>query len=121
MEAILRDVRPDRIFHLAGYARTGRSYDEPDAAWAGNLTATRALYDAVARWGGRPRILFVGSGLIYGDPATPEQAYDEGCLLRPTTPYSASKAAADLASYQVTRAPGLDVVRARPFNHDSSY
>src|SRR5262249_45077426 len=55
--------------------------------------------------------------LIYGDPETPEQAYDERCLPRPTTPYSASKAAADLLSYQVTRAPGLDVVRARPFNH----
>jgi GDP-4-dehydro-6-deoxy-D-mannose reductase len=114
---VLQDVRPERIYHLAGYAHVGQSLKEPDAAWAGNLTATRSLYDAVLRWGGRPRILFVGSGLIYGDPATPEQAYDEGCLLRPTTPYSASKAAADLASYQVTRAPGLDVVRARPFNH----
>ncbi len=38
-------------------------------------------------------------------------------LLRPTSPYAASKAAADLASYQYTRAPGLEIVRARPFNH----
>jgi GDP-4-dehydro-6-deoxy-D-mannose reductase len=117
VEAVLRDVRPDRVYHLAGYAHVGQSLHEPDAAWAGNLTATRNLYDAVVRWGGRPRILFVGSGLIYGDPESPEQAYDERCLPRPTTPYSASKAAADLVSYQVTRAPGLDVVRARPFNH----
>jgi GDP-4-dehydro-6-deoxy-D-mannose reductase len=114
VEAILRDVRPDRIFHLAGYARTGRSYDEPDAAWAGNLTATRALYDAVARWGGRPRILFVGSGLIYGGGDRPR---DEDAPLRPDSPYAASKAAADLLSYQYTRHPGLEIVRARPFNH----
>src|SRR5262249_15624135 len=59
----------------------------------------------------------VGSGLIYGDPETPDQAYDERCLLRPTSPYAASKAAADLVSYQYSRAPGLHVVRARPFNH----
>src|SRR5690242_16460263 len=67
LEAILREVQPERIYHLAGYADVGRSFQEPDAAWAGNLTATHSLYDAVARWGGRPRILFIGSGLVYGE------------------------------------------------------
>jgi GDP-4-dehydro-6-deoxy-D-mannose reductase len=117
LTAVLAEVRPERVYHLAGYAHVGQSLKEPDAAWAGNLGATRSLYQALADWGGRPRVLYVGSGLVYGDPATPEQAHDEGCLLRPTTPYSASKAAADLLSYQVTRATGLPVVRARPFNH----
>ena len=117
VEAVLRDVQPQHIYHVAGYPHTGRSFKEPDAAWSGNLIATRTLYEAVLRWGGRPRILFVGSGLIYGDPETAEQAYDETCLLRPTSPYAASKAAADLASYQYAHAPGLDIVRARPFNH----
>jgi GDP-4-dehydro-6-deoxy-D-mannose reductase len=115
LEAVLREVEPRRIFHLAGYARPGRSYDEPDEAWAGNLSATRALYDAVARWGGRPRVLFVGSGLVYGD--SPGRPPDEDAPLRPDSPYAASKAAADLLSYQYTRHPGLEVVRARPFNH----
>ncbi len=114
---VVAEARPEQVYHLAGYAHVGQSLREPDAAWAGNLLGTRALYDALARWGGRPRVLFVGSGLIYGDPETPDQAHDEGQPLRPTTPYSVSKAAADLLSYQVTRAPGLAVVRARPFNH----
>jgi GDP-4-dehydro-6-deoxy-D-mannose reductase len=117
LEEMLRKVQPERIYHLAGYASTGRSFQEPDAAWAGNLNATRGLYEAVIRWGGTPRILYVGSGLIYGDPETPEQAFDENCPLKPASPYAASKAAADLASYQYARAPGLDIVRARPFNH----
>ena len=95
-----------RVYHLAGYAQTARSFEELDAAWAGNLGTTRALYEAVRRWGGRPRILFVGSGLVYGDADAPGQLFDEGCLLRPTSPYAASKAAADLLSYQVARAPG---------------
>lgn len=117
VEALLREVRPERIFHLAGYAHVGRSLGEPDAAWTGNLTATRALYDAVERWGGRPRILFVGSGLVYGPGEDPGYAPDENSPMRPTTPYGSSKAAADLLSFQVTVSPGLDVVRARPFNH----
>jgi GDP-4-dehydro-6-deoxy-D-mannose reductase len=114
LEALLRMVRPARIYHLAGYAATGRSFREPDAAWEGNLTGTRRLYDAVHRWGGRPRILYVGSGLIYGDTPNPPT---EETAPRPSSPYAASKAAADLASFQYTCNPGLDIVRARPFNH----
>src|SRR5262245_11351223 len=67
VEAVLRAARPERVYHLAGYAQTARSFQEPDAAWAGNLGATRALYEAVVRWAGRPRVLFVGSGLVYGE------------------------------------------------------
>ncbi len=117
VEKVLRQLQPERIFHLAGYAQVGRSFQEPDAAWAGNLTVTRVLYEAVARWGGKPRILFAGSGMIYGDTSSPDEVQSELTTLRPNSPYGASKAAADLLSYQVTRHPGLDVVRARPFNH----
>jgi GDP-4-dehydro-6-deoxy-D-mannose reductase len=117
VESVLREVRPERIFHLAGYANTGKSFHEPDQAWTGNLGATRSLYEAVVRWGGTPRILFVGSGLIYGDPPSPGEALSEESPLRPASPYAASKAAADLLSYQYTRYPGLDIVRVRPFNH----
>jgi GDP-4-dehydro-6-deoxy-D-mannose reductase len=117
VEAALREFDPEQIFHLAGYANAGQSFREPDAAWSGNLTATRTLYDAVVRWGGRPRILFVGSGLVYGDSDSPQVVQNEDCLLRPNSPYASSKAAADLVSYQYTANPGLDIVRARPFNH----
>jgi GDP-4-dehydro-6-deoxy-D-mannose reductase len=117
VESVLRAARPEQIYHLAGYAHTGRSFREPDEAWAGNLTATRSLYDAVARWGGSPRILFVSSGLVYGDPEPPVPRCDERLPLRPASPYAASKAAADLASFQYTRHPGLAIVRVRPFNH----
>jgi GDP-4-dehydro-6-deoxy-D-mannose reductase len=117
IEAVLRRVQPDQIYHLAGYASPRDSFTEPDAAWEGNLAATRSLFDAVVRSGGRPRILFVGSGLIYGNTDTADAVLNENAPLRPNNPYAASKAAADLASYQYACHPGLDVVRARPFNH----
>jgi GDP-4-dehydro-6-deoxy-D-mannose reductase len=117
VESALRRIQPDRIVHLAGYAQVGASFREADAAWAGNLTATRHLFKAIAVWGGRPRILAVTSGMIYGDPQVPDQVLTEESPLRPANPYAASKAAADLVGYQATRFPGLEVVRARPFNH----
>jgi GDP-4-dehydro-6-deoxy-D-mannose reductase len=117
VEKMLRTVEPEQIFHLAGYPHVGRSFEEPDMAWQGNLTATRTLYEAVASWGGQPRILYVGSGLVYGENPKTAQGCTETEVLLPDNPYAASKAAADLVSYQYTRFPGLDIVRARPFNH----
>lgn len=116
LDAVLARVRPEWIVHLAGFANTGASFKEPDACWRDNLTVTRTLYDAVARSGLRPRILFASTGLIYGDPDEPGRACDEFTTLKPASPYAASKAAADLVSYQSTRNPGLDIVRIRLFN-----
>jgi GDP-4-dehydro-6-deoxy-D-mannose reductase len=112
----LRDAAPDRVFHLAGYAHAGRSFAEPEAAWRDNLTATRRLLDAVAASGRRPRVLYVSSGMVYGEAPAGERLH-EGRELRPANPYAAAKAAADLLAYQTACHPGLDVVRARPFNH----
>src|SRR5438552_3597912 len=50
IEALLRQFQPEQIYHLAGYAHVGRSFREPQSAWAGNLNATLTLYDAVHRW-----------------------------------------------------------------------
>lgn len=116
VEAVLQHAQPDWLIHLAGYANPGRSYLEADRCWHDNLTATRSLYDAVARTALRPRILYVSTGLIYGEPDDPDGACDERTTLKPATPYAASKAAADLLSYQYTRNPGLDIIRVRLFN-----
>jgi GDP-4-dehydro-6-deoxy-D-mannose reductase len=115
--ALLKDWRPDAIYHLAGYAQVGRSFREPDLAWEGNLSATRNLLEAVQEWGGSPRVVLVSSGLVYGQPLEMEQSCDEQALLRPDSPYAASKAAADLLGYQSWKSSGLEIVRARPFTH----
>lgn len=117
VEAVLRQVQPEVIYHLAAYSDAGRSFQEPDAAWSGNVVATRNLYDAVLRWGGKPRMLFVSSGAVYGDARNQEALFTEESELRPNNPYAVSKAAADLLSYQYYRTHGLHIVRARPFNH----
>lgn len=113
---VLTEVRPEWVFHLAGYAKTGKSFREQDACWKANLDGTRSLYGAIERSGLRPRILFASTGLVYGDPEPGRTDIDESAALEPASPYAASKAAADLLSYQVTRNPGLDVVRIRLFN-----
>ncbi len=65
----------------------------------------------------RARVLAVTSGDVYGAVQATELPIVEETPLRPLTVYGASKAAADIAAAQWARAYGLDVVRARPFNH----
>ena len=113
VESVLRATGPDQIYHLAGYASTGSSFSEPDAAWAGNLGVAQSLFDAIAKWGGRPRIVFVTSALIYAPPVPLDCPIDESGAISPLSPYAASKAAADRLAGEMT---GLDIVRVRPFN-----
>jgi GDP-4-dehydro-6-deoxy-D-mannose reductase len=117
LRQILHRIGPTHVYHLAGYTHAGRSFKEPQAAWHGNLTMTLHLLEALQQQVPQARLLWVGSGLVYGQPTHPNRPVDEETALRPDTPYAVSKAAADLAAFAAWRASGLDVVRARPFNH----
>ncbi|MFQ3650829.1 MAG: GDP-mannose 4,6-dehydratase [Gemmataceae bacterium] len=114
---LLQQICPTHIYHLAGYTHAGRSFKEPQAAWEGNLTLTLHLLSAMQKYAPEARLLWVGSGLVYGQPLQPHTPVDEQTLLRPDTPYAASKAAADLAAFAAWKSSGLAIVRARPFNH----
>src|SRR5207237_194027 len=86
-------------------------------AYAVNLLGTLTVLEAVRARAPRARLLAVASGDVYGIVAPAAQPIDEDTPLRPVTVYGASKVAADVAAAQWARAYGLDVVRARPFNH----
>ena len=111
-------VRPTHVYHLAGYAHAGRvvpaSRRRPGH---GNLTATRRLYEAVVRWGGKPRILFVGSGLVYGEPLDPRPCRSTRTRAAPRHALRRQQGGRRPGVLPVRLAAGLDIVRARPFNH----
>ncbi len=109
--------RPDAVFHLAAQANPQASLDDPRGTWALNLGGTLTLLEAVRGSGLKPRVVLVGSGVCYGNPAPEYLPVNESCPLRPNNPYSASKGAADLLGVQHFLAHGTDVVMARPFNH----
>ncbi len=108
---------PEVIYHLAAQANPRDSIEDPRGTWALNLGGTLNLLEAVRATEVRPRILLVGSGVSYGDPAPEHLPVSEACPLRPNNPYAASKAAADLLGLQTHLSSGLDVLIARPFNH----
>lgn len=107
-------ARPDAIVHLAALASVPASLADPAAAARVNALGALHVLRAAQRHAPAARVLLIGSGEIYGgDGGAP---FDESAPLRPGTPYARAKAAADRLG-AVFAARGLDVVRARPFNH----
>lgn len=113
--ASIAAARPDALVHLAARASVAASREEPAVTARVNTLGTLHLLRAAQRFAAGARVLLVGSGEVYG-AATDARAFDEGAALRPGSPYARSKAAADRLG-AVFGARGLDVIRARPFNH----
>ncbi len=114
---VVREVRPDGVFHLAAFTSPSASFGDPDAAYRANLFGSLNVFAAVHAAARRCRIVWVGSSDAYGQVGKDEIPVTEKNSFRPLSPYAVSKAAADLAAFQWSRAYGLDVVRMRPFNH----
>ena len=62
-------------------------------------------------------MLLVSSAEVYGPVAPADLPIGEDRPFAPVSPYAASKAAAELIGLQAWLGRGLEVVRARPFNH----
>jgi len=104
-------LKPDFIFHLAGFSSVKASWSNPDLCRKINVDGTRNLLDAVVNAKINPRILVVSSAEVYGTPQyTP---ITEEHLLNPESPYAESR----LQQEQLTLEYDLDVVVSRSFNH----
>ncbi|HZP41394.1 MAG TPA: GDP-mannose 4,6-dehydratase [Candidatus Binatia bacterium] len=114
---VVAAVAPDAVVHLAGFSSPAAAENDVAEAYRGNLGTMLAVLGAVRAHAPRARLLAVTSGHVYGLLDPPGAPVGEDAPLRPLSVYDATKAAADLAAAQWGRAYGLDVVRARPFNH----
>ncbi len=117
LAALLRRKMPEVIYHLAAQANPQKSVSDPRGTWDLNLGGTLNLLEAIRASALTPRVVLVGSGVCYGNPAPEHLPVSEACPLRPNNPYSASKGAADLLGVQHYLSHGTQVVMARPFNH----
>ena len=116
LDRLVAKVDPEVVFHLAGQADVGGSWKIPADTLRVNAEGTLRLLEAV-RSVGRARVVTVTSADVYGVVQSEDLPLDETAPLRPLSPYAASKAAADLLALQAHLGHGMDVVRARSFNH----
>lgn len=113
--AMVQEVRPTVIVHLAALSSVGATLGDAEGVWRSNFDGTRALARAALVLETDVRFVFSSSGEVYGRQFN-NGPCDEDAPLAPSSPYARTKAACeyllnDLASERMT------VVALRLFNH----
>jgi GDP-4-dehydro-6-deoxy-D-mannose reductase len=117
LASAVESAQPDAVYHLAGFAHVGRSWEHPDEVFSVNALGTLQVLEAVRRAGGDARVLVVSSAEVYGRVTPSSLPITEDAPVRPVSPYAASKAAVEVLALQAFLGRGVPVVVARPFNH----
>jgi len=94
VERLISEHAVDAIINFAAESHVDRSINEPKVFIDTNVTGTLTLLEA-ARAKGIERFIQVSTDEVYGSLG-PEGKFTEQTPLSPNSPYSASKAAADL-------------------------
>ena len=103
----------ETVFHLAALIGIPYSYDAPASYLRTNVEGTLAVLQTALAAGVR-RVVHTSTSEVYGTAL--HVPIDERHPLQTQSPYSASKAGADLMATAFHRSFGLDVVTVRPFN-----
>ena len=115
VDELVPDV--DWIVHFAAETHVDRSTSELAGDFVRtNVHGTYTLLDSARRLAPRARFLQVGTDEVYGDRPAPEYPAEDAPL-EPSSPYSASKAAADHMALAFHRTHGLDVLVSRCTNN----
>lgn len=106
----------DAVIHCAASTHVDNSLSEAEDFVANNVGTTAKLLELVRAKSqhGMPHLVHVSTDEVYG-PAQAE-AFHEDAPLTPTSPYAASKAAADLLVQAWVRTYGVPAAIMRPTN-----
>jgi dTDP-glucose 4,6-dehydratase len=107
----------DAIVNIAAETHVDRSIVNPWSFLNSNTVGAVTLFETAKNQ--NKRILHVSTDEVYGDIL--EGSFKETGSLNPSSPYSASKAAADLFAHAYQRTYGLDVVMVRCTNNYGPY
>jgi dTDP-glucose 4,6-dehydratase len=109
----------DAVVHFAAESHVDRSIYEPAPVIDTNVKGTFTLLET-ARALHVGRFLHISTDEVYGD-LTADAFADESSPLRPSSPYSASKAAADLLVLSYVRTYGVPALITRSSNNYGAY
>jgi len=109
----------DAVVNLAAETHVDRSIANPRSFLESNTIGTFNILEAARIYNPRIRILHMSTDEVYSDILS--GSYREEDRLKPSSPYSASKAAADMFCLAYHRTYRLDVIIARCTNNFGPY
>ena len=120
--SIFMNEKPDIVVNFAAESHVDRSIDNPEIFLETNIIGTSILMDA-CRIYGIERFHQVGTDEVYGDLPLdrPDLLFHENTPIQTSSPYSTSKASADLLVMAYHRTYGLPVTISRCSNNYGPY
>ena len=113
--SIINEIKPDYIFHLAGFSSVKNSFEQPDLCKKINVIGTRNILDAVIKAKLNPRIVVVSSADIYGIPKI--VPISETAELNPVSPYAESRKEQEKLCLNYCNQYKLSIIITRSFPH----
>lgn len=113
--AMVQEVRPAVIVHLAALSSVGATLADTEGVWRSNFDGTRALARAALALENDVQFVFASSGEVYGHQFN-NGPCDEDAPLAPTSPYARTKAACEYLLRDLV-SDRMSVVVLRLFNH----
>jgi len=122
VEIVFDEHSFDEVINFAAESHVDRSIEDPSVFLKTNVLGTQILLDA-CRKKGVPRYHQVSTDEVYGDLPLdrPDLFFTEETPIRTSSPYSASKASADLLVQAYHRTYGLPVTISRCSNNYGPY
>ena len=116
VERVAREV--DVIINFAAESHVDRSIAKPEPFMTTNVLGTQVLLEAARRFD-HEKFIQISTDEVYGSIS--KGSFKEEDLLRPSSPYAASKAAADMLAHSYFVTYGLSVLIARSTNNFGPY
>ncbi len=117
---ILKKHKPIGIFNLAAETHVDRSIDKAHHFIRSNIVGVYSLLEAIRKFENKKvkkiKLLQISTDEVYGDIPNNKKA-DENHNYNPSSPYSASKAAADQFIKSYSRTYGIKIMIAHPCNN----
>ncbi len=122
MEKLFASERPNIVVNFAAESHVDRSIENPSIFLQTNVLGTQVLLDSCRKYG-IERFHQVSTDEVYGDLPLdrPDLYFTEQTPLHTSSPYSASKASADLLCQAYQRTYGLPVTISRCSNNYGPY
>lgn len=119
---IFEAEKPDIVVNFAAESHVDRSIENPSVFLETNVMGTQVLLDACRKYG-MERYHQVSTDEVYGDLPLdrPDLFFTEQTPLHTSSPYSASKASADLLCNAYQRTYGLPITISRCSNNYGPY
>jgi dTDP-glucose 4,6-dehydratase len=114
VDQLLKEHQITGIFHLAAESHVDRSIEDADHFIKTNVLGTSTLLEGARTY--QIPLLHCSTDEVYGSIASPAKA-KEDAPLSPSSPYAASKAAADLLCLAATRTHGTETIITRCTNN----